>query len=125
MNGVESPMSAARMVRAACGYGGLPPVSGAGQEAINPLKRGALIAARDKVREILASTGYVDLTGPLHVNFQTYLHRGPVEMNMDDLKPGLLPDVTARVAGQLATDPESALETQARVPPEAAIRLIT
>lgn len=125
MYGVESPTSAAGMVRAPCGYGGPPPVSGVGQEAVDPLKRGALSAARDRVREVLANTGYVDVTGPLHVNFQTYLQRGPVEMNMEDLKPGLLPDVAAWVASQLATDPENVLETQARVPPEAAIRLIT
>jgi hypothetical protein len=68
--------------------------------------------------------GYIEATGPLLDNFEVYLSRQPVEMAIEDLKPGLLSDVASWVASELADDPEEAAQAQARVPAQAAMRLL-
>jgi hypothetical protein len=65
------------------------------------------------------------MAGPLHENFEVYLNRRPVEMDIEDLKPGLLNDVAAWAAGEIASEPRQALQAQAHVPPEGAIKLLT
>jgi hypothetical protein len=107
MYGVENATSAAGMVRAAAAH------------------HGALGLARTAVREVLSKVGFVDVTGSLDANFETYLSRSPVEMEIEDLKPGLLSDLVSWVAGVLAGDPTQGLEAQAHVQPRAAVKLLT
>ena len=87
--------------------------------------QGPLGSARNRVGEALNSTGFVDVTGPLDANFRTYLNRGPVEMEIGDLKPGLLNDLADWVASELANEPEQAMQIQAWVEGRAAIKLLT
>ena len=107
MYGVESLTSAGPMVRAAFQY------------------EGPLSSARETVRQAVNSTGFVDVTGPLDANFRTYLNRGPVDMEIGDLKPGLLNDLADWVAGELANEPERAMQIQAWVEAQTAIKLLT
>lgn len=107
MYGVESLTGAAEMVRAVSEH------------------NGPLGSARNTVREALNNTGFVDVTGPLDANFRTYLNRNPVEMDIDDLKPGLLNDLADWVANELANEPEQAMQIQAWVEGRAAIKLLT
>jgi hypothetical protein len=125
MNGVESSTNAARMVRELSGYHGLLPVSGAEQGSTDPVNQGALVSARTAVSDVLASSGFVDLTGPHQQNFEVYLAHGSVEPEIEDLKPGLLSDLEAWVRSKLLGDAQQALQIQAHVPPEGAIKLLT
>ena len=86
---------------------------------------GPLGSARNTVGEALNSTGFVHVTGPLDANFRTYLNRNPVEMDIDDLKPGLLADLADWVASELENKPEQAMQIQAWVEGRAAIKLLT
>jgi hypothetical protein len=128
MNGVESSTNAARMVRELSGYHGLLPVSGtngAEHGSTDPIHQGALAAARTAVSDVLASSGFVDLTGPHQQNFEVYLTHGPVEAKIEDLKPGLLSDLEAWVRSQILGDAQQALQIQANVPSQGALKLLT
>lgn len=87
--------------------------------------QGPLGSARNRVREALNNTGFVDVTGPLDANFRTFLSRSPVEMEIEDLKPGLLADLASWVASELANEPEQAMQIQAWVEGREAIPLLT
>jgi len=123
MSGVESSTSAG-MVRAIWGCYGSRPTFGVEQEYYDPLHRGALDLARTAVRQVLGNTGFVDVTGPATTNFKVYLTRSPVELSMEDLKPGLLNDIASWVASVLAGAPEQGLQVQAHVSPDAAMKLL-
>lgn len=128
MNGVESSTSAAGMVRAFLGRDGVFPASqvyGIPRGSADPLDVGALTSTREGVKQALASTGFVDLSGQLQENFEVYLSRRPVEMDIEDLKPGLLSDLAAWVASEIARNSKAALEAQANVQPAAAVKLLT
>jgi hypothetical protein len=128
MNGVESSTNAARIVRELPGYHGLLPVSGAeGAErgSTDPIDQGALALARTALEENLARSGFVDLTGPHQENFEVYLTHGSVEAEIEDLKPGLLSDLEAWIRSKLLGDAQQALQIQANVPAEGAIKLLT
>ena len=86
---------------------------------------GPLRSAREMVRATLNSSGFVDVTGPLDANFRTYLGRSPVDLAMEDLKPGLLADLASWVASELENEPEQAMQIQAWVEGREAIPLLT
>ncbi|GEM_PF-7067330 len=86
---------------------------------------GPLGSAREMVRETLNSSGFVDVTGPLDANFRTYLNRNPIDMEIEDLKPGLLADLASWVASELENKPEQALQIQAWVEGQDALPLLT
>ena len=88
-------------------------------------RQGPLGSAREMVRETLNSSGFVDVTGPLDANFRTYLSRSPVNMEIEDLKPGLLADLASWVASELENKPEQAMQIQAWVEGQDAIPLLT
>jgi hypothetical protein len=125
MNGVESSTHAAGMVRALVGREGVLPAQGIRQGSTDPLDVGALTSTREAVKEALSNTGFVDVTGSAQENFEVYLSRQPIEMAIEDLKPGLLNDLTSWVASQIAAHSQGALDAQAGLPPEAAVKLLT
>jgi hypothetical protein len=98
---------------------------GAESRLTNQLRTDPLAATRERVRQALGSDGYAEMAGPLHENFEVYLNRRPVEMDIEDLRPGLLNDVAAWAASEIAGEPEQALQVQANVPPQGAVKLLT
>jgi hypothetical protein len=88
-------------------------------------RHGPLGLARNTVGQALNSTGFVHGTGPLDANFRTYLSRSPVDLAMEDLKPGLLADLADWVASELENKPEQAMQIQAWVEGREAIPLLT
>jgi len=128
MNGVESSTNAAGMVRAILGRDGALLASranGIARGSTDPLDVGALASAREAVRQVLCSEGFVEITGPSQENFRAYLNHRPIEMEIEDLKPGLLSDLAAWVESELAGNPEQAWQVQAHVQSEAAVKLLT
>lgn len=128
MNGVESAIAASGAVRAVPGLAGLQDALNAG--AINGSSddsddKGALSAARTRLTQELSSSGFVDPGGGLLANFKAVLDHHPVEMDMEDLRPGLLSELSEWVASVLEGAPDQAVNGQARVRPQAAIKLLT
>jgi len=114
MNGVESTRSTGGSTQMTFGQRG------------SQLGPGALAMSRQGIAEALGSAGFVNITGHIDKNFETYLDRQPFEIEVGDLKPGMLTDLESWVASVLASeDPEQALRTQARVEPERAVKLLT
>jgi hypothetical protein len=87
--------------------------------------KGALSAARSRLTQELGSAGFVDPAGGLLDNFRAVLGHHPVEMDIDDLRPGLLSELSEWVASVLEGTPEQAVDAQAHVRPQAAIKLLT
>jgi peptidoglycan/xylan/chitin deacetylase (PgdA/CDA1 family) len=88
--------------------------------ASSPLAR-----CRKALHKALGSTGFVAVTGQLNENFRTYLDREPFKIEVGDLKPGMLDDLTSRVASEIAGDADQAQRAQARIQPERAVKLLT
>ena len=123
MSRVENPTSTG-MVRALWGSYGQAPACGIEHESPDPLDRGVLDTARTAVRQDVGSNGFIDITGPAGTNFEVYLTHTPVDLNMEDLKPGLLQDLASWVAREIGAGSNEALAAQANVPPEAAVKLL-
>ncbi len=127
MNGVESTRITG-MVYPVFGHHGSPPgfrTYDHEPESLSAFRAGPLISSRETVKQSLGGDGYVEITGRLHANFEVYLTRKPVEMAIEDLKPGLLCDIAAWVAGEISAAPEPALGAQAHVRPGMAVKLLT
>ncbi len=124
MSRAESPTSTG-MVRALWGSYGSAPVSGIEHKFPDPLGRGVLDEARTAVRQVVGSNGFIDVTGPAAGNFEVYLRHAPVDLNMEDLKPGLLKDLASWVASEIGSGSSGALAAQANVRPDAAVKLLT
>jgi len=86
---------------------------------------GALAAARDVLARELSNSGFTNLVGTFEQNFATFVDCRPPEAPLADLTPGALDDLMAQVKSEIETDPEQAVKAQARVPPEAAVKLLT
>lgn len=128
MYGVESLTSAVGIVRAPFGHGRVSPapnVKNVEREPVIPKNPGALAGVRDVLKQTLGSTGFVDLTGPQQANFKTYLNRSPVEMDIEDLRPGLLNHVASWVVSKINGEPDQALRAQANTRREIALKLLT
>jgi len=91
----------------------------------SPLGSSPLATSRKALQDSLGNTGFVDVTGRLSDNFATYLNRKPFEVEVGDLKPGMLTDLVAWVAGEISGGPDRALQMQAQVDPERAVQLLT
>ena len=116
MNGVESCINRGEMAYPVFGRNGSPPLS--------DTEGGVLASSRDAIAQFIGTDGYIEVTGLLLENFEVYLNRKPVEMAIEDLKPGLLSDLATWVASELADDPEGAAQAQARIRPQAAAKLL-
>ncbi len=128
MHEVESFSSAMMSVQAIPGQALQPPVQdddGGAEQSLPSDGPGALDRARKQLTEALGGTGFVDIAGPQNQNFKTFLNRGPVDLQMDDLKPGTLVELMAWVTQKLALEPERATQAQARIRPEVAVKLLT
>jgi len=84
-----------------------------------------LAASRRAVSRALGTTGFVYVLGQLRDNFETYLTRKPFEIEVGDLKPGMLPDIADWVAAKVSGSPDRALQMQANVQPRRAMSLLT
>ena len=124
MSSVESPTSTG-MVRAFWGSYGSGPVAGIEHKSPDPLDRGVLDTARTAVRQVVGSNGFINVTGPVTRNFEVCLRHTPVDLNMEDLKPGLLKDLVSWVASEIGSGPSGALAAQANIQPDTAVRLLT
>ena len=91
----------------------------------SPLAASPLATCRKALRDALGNTGFVDVTGQLSQNFKTYLDREPFRVEVGDLKPGMLEDLTSWVASEIAGVPDQALQMQANARPERAVKLLT
>jgi hypothetical protein len=85
---------------------------------------GALATSKQAVAEALANTGFINVAGQMSENFEIYLDREPFAIDTANLKPGMLEDLAAQVASELEEAPKQAKQTQARVPPERAVKLL-
>jgi hypothetical protein len=85
---------------------------------------GALSSARNALSRSLGSAGFVDVTMPFEDSFASALRYRPPEMEIGDLKPGVLMDLMSWGPKKLTAHPRRALAAQANVSPEAAIRLL-
>lgn len=113
MNGVESTMGTGGSTHMMFGQRGSQSASG------------ALAMSRQGIADALGSAGFVNITGQINENFETYLDRKPFEIELGDLKPGMLTDLESWVASILSSDdPDRALQMQARVEPERAVKLL-
>lgn len=71
------------------------------------------------------NSGFADFTGQGRENLRIFLDFKGVEIEINDLKPGVLVDVGSWAASQIASNPEHAEHVQARVRPDAAVKLLT
>lgn len=129
MNGPRITTSVADSLYPAAGHNNSPLFSDAQRaerEYLDPGESGALAAAREAVARGLSSSGFTNLVGAFEQNFATFVGYGPAEVQvLADLQPGVPGDLTFRVKSEVETDRKQALNAQARVPPEAAVRLLT
>ena len=128
MNGARITTSVADALYPPVGHNNSPLLSDAQRaerEYVDPGEGGALAAAREAVARGLSSAGFTNIVGAFDQNFATFVDYGPPEAPIADLTPGVLGDLTFRVKSEIETDPKQAMKTQARVPPQAAVRLLT
>ncbi len=91
----------------------------------SPSAPGALAAGREEIAKALGNTGFVHMVGPSSENFQTYLSREPFEIEVGELKPGMLVELAEWVTREFSGDPDEVLQIQANVEPERAVALLT
>jgi len=89
-----------------------------------PLASGPLVTSRKALHDALGNTGFVDVAGELNDNFKTYLDREPFEIEVGDLKPGMLEDLTSWVASEIAGNADQAQRAQSHIQPERAVKLL-
>jgi len=128
MNGIESATNVEGTVRAVLGRRGPKRGFGARGTAkdtdVIP-EEGALAKARGAVRQVMASSGFISTAGKILENFKVLLEGPAHGMEVKDLKPGVLEELIAWVAAQIAAKADQATQAQAHVRSEAAIKLLT
>ena len=129
MNGVESATNVEGTVRAVLGRREPGRALGAKREAARDAdvipEEGALAKARDAVRQAMARSGFISIAGEILENFKVLLEGPAHGMEVEDLKPGVLEELIAWVAAQIAAKADQATQAQAHVRSEAAIKLLT
>ena len=128
MNGAKGTTSVAGVLYLPPGSNNAPPSFGrsrAERESLNAGSDGPLTAVKKTLAESLAISGFVDPGASLQENFAMYLKYHPAKVEMEDLKPGALSDLVSWVKSEIAADAEQSAQAQARVSPEAAVRLLT
>lgn len=128
MNGVESATYVEGSLRAVLGRREPRGDFGASEVAkdtdVIP-EGGALAKARGAVRQAMASAGFVNIAGKILENFKASLECPARGMEVEDLTPGVLEELIAWVADRIAARSDQAIQAQAHVRPEAAIKLLT
>ena len=128
MNGVESYTD---MVGPVYADGGIaPPVpaapEGAGLTKDNMLSNGYISSSRGMVSEALGASGFIDIAGGVFANFTMLVSDRPEDsVDMEDLKPGMMTELVAWVASELAGNPEAAQNAQGHIDPQRAVRLLS
>ena len=128
MNGVESATYVEGTVRAVLGRQGPRHGLGAGETAKDTAvipEEGAVAKARGAVRQAMASTGFISIAGKILENFKVLLEGPAHEMEVEDLRPGVLDELIAWVVEQIAAKSDQATQAQAHIRAEAAIKLLT
>jgi len=128
MNGVESATNAEGTVRAVLGQADSERAFGA-KEATRDAdvipEEGALAKARGTVGQAMASSGFINIAGKILDNFKVLLEGPALGMEVEELKPGVLDELIAWVASQIAAQSDQATKAQAHIRSEAAIKLLT
>ncbi len=86
---------------------------------------GALAATDRALKHILESAGFVDISAPFGQGFTAYLDGDPGPQNGGDLKASAVGELLAFVRDRIKTEASRSEQTQARVRPEAAVKLLT
>lgn len=126
MNGAENVTAVARTVR--------PQLTGdslSSSKSPAPMVRrvgsaeaGALAAADEALNQVLDGAGFVDITAPFAESFAACIDYHPAETQVSETTPGALEQLMASLTSGLAAEPDRSVQTQARVPPEDAVRLL-
>lgn len=109
------------------GVGSVLSTQGVDCRAFKPVELpspGALAACKQRVAESLSSTGFINVAGQMSENFEVYLDSQPFEIDVGELKPDTLEGLASTLESELAKAPQQAKRTQARVPPERAVKLL-
>jgi len=129
MNGANGTTSVAGLLYLPPGHNNSSPPSSARaraeREVLNAGTDGPLAAGRRTLAESLTSSGFVDLAASLQENFAMYLKYHPPEVEVGDLKPGMLRDLVSWVKSRIAAQAQRSEQAQAHVSPEAAVKLLT
>lgn len=129
MNGANGTTSVAGILYLPPGHNNSSPPSSvrprAERESLNAGVGGPLAASKRTLAESLSSAGFVDLAASLQENFAMCLKYQPVEVEIGDLKPGVLRDLVSWVKSTIAAQAQRSAQAQAHVSPEAAVKLLT
>jgi hypothetical protein len=128
MNGAENINTVARTVCAPSTRNDFIASSDAPAPARRPVDSGgdgALATADRVLNQVLGSAGFVDISAPFAESFGACLEYQPTSAEPQSDLPGALEQLMAFMTSRLAADPDRSVQTQARVPPEAAARLLT
>lgn len=127
MNGAENIKDVARTVRPpstqrnSLSSSDAPQIE---QHTVDPGGNGVLAAADRALNHSLGNSGFVDISSPFAQSFAACLDYHPVSGDIGDLKPGTLKEIMASVKSQMTNEARQSEQAQARVPPEAAVRLL-
>jgi hypothetical protein len=94
------------------------------RKPVNPGQDGALACAEKALSEALGSSGFLDVTAPFDESFMMRLNYHPIEGQIEDPRPGVLEELLSLLKSEIAADPKQTRDVQARVPAEAAVRLL-
>ena len=86
---------------------------------------GPLTVAGRTLAESLSRFGFIDLTASFQENFAMYLEFRATESDSEDLKPGALRNLMSWLRSNIAAEAEQSVRAQARVSPQAAVKLLT
>ena len=131
MNGVESPTNAEAMVRAlgVSQHLSLPADASSKAELTrnNLCAKGFVTTAKDMLTRALTGVGFVHIAAGAAANFSALVGRSPTEgaEAMPDLKPGLAAELASWAATQIASNGDTAQDTQAHVDPQRAVALLS
>jgi hypothetical protein len=83
-----------------------------------------LASAKNALSGALGGSGFLDLTAPIAESFAVWLQYAPDKTEVRDFDPGVLTELMSLVTTRMAANPKQAMEMQARVRPERAVRLL-
>ena len=111
MNGVESVADVKGLTQMTAERAGSEPT-------------GPLAANRKALSEALGEAGFVDLQGQWQENFEAFISRESFGVEVEDLTLGVISELISSVAEAFSADQGRAQNTQARVGPERAVKLL-
>ena len=128
MNGVESYTNMVGPVYADARMAPPPPAApdGAGLTKDNMFGNGYISSSKDMLSAALGASGFIDIAGGVFANFTMLVSDRPDDsVDMEDLKPGMMTELVAWVASELADNPQTAQNAHGRVEPQRAVRLLS